>query len=134
MSVHEPSLSSAAAPPRKGALLIDVGGVLVREYLPGAADHWGARLGLSQRAFLRAMFEGNDDGVLVGRVGEDAWWRVIQERLGVGAGPIAEIRDDLAARETWDPELVARLRALRGAGGAGGTGAMGRVPTVPWSS
>ncbi|MEU7584029.1 HAD family phosphatase [Streptomyces sp. NPDC041068] len=99
---------------RTKGVLMDVGGVLVREYLPAAAREWGARLGISARAFLAALYEGNDSGVLIGVVTEDAWWHTVGRRLGIGPELVAEVRRDLAARETWDEQLVGRLRELRG--------------------
>lgn len=110
---------SGARPGRSGerALLFDVGGVLVREYLPAAAVDWGAWFGLAPRRFLAALYDGDADGVLIGRVGEDAWWTTVGERLGAGPGAIAALRRDLDARETWEDELVGRLRALRGTPG-----------------
>lgn len=101
------------------ALLMDVGGVLVTEYWPGAAAEWGARLGLSPDAFMAALYDGNDAEVLVGRVSEDDWWRgTVRGRLGVDPEAIEALRADLAARERWDPALVSRVRALRGTGTA----------------
>ena len=55
-------------------MLIDLGGVLVPDYLPAAAAAWSIRLGITQRAFLGALFGGSDDQVLTGRVSEPAWW------------------------------------------------------------
>ncbi|MFI8879182.1 HAD family hydrolase [Streptomyces sp. NPDC055243] len=102
--------------PHARGVLIDVGGVLVREYLPAAAAAWGRRLGLPAAAFMAALYEGDESGVLIGRVGADAWWETVRERLRTGPDVIAELRRDLAARETWDEELVACLRGLRGRG------------------
>ncbi|MFD9907283.1 HAD-IA family hydrolase [Streptomyces sp. NPDC059063] len=99
------------------ALLVDVGGVLVRDYLPGAAAAWGPRFGLTPREFLAALYDGNDAGVLVGRVSEDAWWTTVGERLGARPAVVAALRRDLDARETWDGALVGRLRRLRGTPG-----------------
>ncbi|MFK4070614.1 HAD family hydrolase [Streptomyces sp. NPDC029674] len=109
--------ASMAGEPGPRGVLIDVGGVLVREYLPAAATAWGARLGISAQAFLTALYEGNDSGVLIGLIPEDEWWRTVGRRLGLDADGIAEVRRDLAARETWDEALVARLRGLRGSRG-----------------
>jgi putative hydrolase of the HAD superfamily len=95
-------------------ILIDIGGVLMAEYLPAAAVEWSARLGISERSFLGALFGGNDDQVLVGRVSEPWWWSVVGERLQADPDLIAELRCDLASRESWDGALVAYLRRLRG--------------------
>lgn len=99
--------------PHARGVLMDVGGVLVREYLPAVAATWGRRLGLTPTAFLAALYEGDDSGVLVGRVSEDAWWDTVRVRLRTGPDVIAELRRDLASMESWDEELVACLRGLR---------------------
>jgi putative hydrolase of the HAD superfamily len=96
------------------AILIDIGGVLIPGYLPAAAADWSARLGISPRSFLDALFGGNDDQVLVGRVSEASWWGVVGKRLQAGPDVITELRCDLASRESWDGALVACLRRLRG--------------------
>jgi putative hydrolase of the HAD superfamily len=88
--------------------------VLIPGYLPAAAADWSARLGISPRSFLGALFGGNDDQVLVGRVSEASWWGVVGERLQAGPDVITELRRDLASRESWDGALVACLRRLRG--------------------
>lgn len=95
------------------AVLIDLGGVLIGDYLPAAAAAWAMRLGIGQQAFLAALFGGGDDQVLIGRVSEAQWWDIVAARLHVGPGLLAELRQDLAAREVWDPALVALLRRIR---------------------
>lgn len=97
------------------AILIDIGGVLLQDYLTAAAAEWSARLGTSQRAFITALFGGNDDQVLIGRTSEAAWWNIVRGRLRISRDLIAEIQGDLASRQTWDDVLVAGLRRLRGA-------------------
>lgn len=83
------------------AILIDAGGVLIPDYWPAAAAEWADRLGTSPPAFMDALFDGSDQQVLVGRVGEAAWWQVVAARLQIGPGRLAELRADLAARESW---------------------------------
>jgi putative hydrolase of the HAD superfamily len=109
--VHE---TSYGARPARKAVLIDLGGVLIPDYLPAAAAAWTTRLGLTQQAFLGALFGGSDDQVLTGRVSEPTWWDIVAGRLGAGPGLLAELRQDLASREVWDEALVALLRRLRG--------------------
>ena len=99
------------------AILIDLGGVLVHGHLPAAAAEWGTRLGIPSQAFLAALFGGSDDQVLTGRVSEPDWWAIVAARLQAGPGVLAEIQQDLAARETWDTALAAFLRSLRGHAG-----------------
>lgn len=102
------------ARPARKAVLIDLGGVLLPDYLSAAAIAWSTRLGLTQQAFLGALFGGSDDQVLTGQVSEPAWWDIVAARLGAGPGLLAELRADLASREVWDEALAALLRRLRG--------------------
>jgi putative hydrolase of the HAD superfamily len=110
-----PGGRKGAVDARPRAVLIDIGGVLVPDdYLTAAASDWGDRLGIAPHAFLAALFAGNDDRILVGRVGEAAWWRVVAARLHVDQRQAAAIRADLLARRTWDTALLAGLRRIRG--------------------
>ncbi|MCZ0975741.1 hypothetical protein O1L55_39965 [Streptomyces albulus] len=95
------------------AILLDVGGVLSPDHLTAAAAAWGDRLGMRQHAFLAALFAGNDDQVLIGRTGQEAWWRLVRRRLGTTPALMTEIRRDLAARQRWDAELVAGVGTAR---------------------
>jgi putative hydrolase of the HAD superfamily len=101
-------------PAFRKAVLIDLGGVLIPEYLPATAAAWSTRLGLTQQAFLDALFAGSDHQVLTGKVSEPAWWDIVAGRLGVSPGLLAELRQDLASREEWDETLVGFLRRVRG--------------------
>jgi putative hydrolase of the HAD superfamily len=105
---------TADARARRPAVLIDIGGVLLADYLTAAASAWGNRLGIAPHAFLAALFAGNDDQVLVGRAGETAWWRIIADRLHLDDKQAAAIRADLAARHTWNTALLTELRRIRG--------------------
>jgi putative hydrolase of the HAD superfamily len=94
------------------AILIDLGGVLT--HMPGFGEAWSARLGMTTREFLSAVYAGSDETVLIGAATEADWWRVVAGRLGVTAEVIDEMHRDLAARESWDDALVTLLRDLRG--------------------
>jgi putative hydrolase of the HAD superfamily len=94
------------------AILIDIGGVLVPDYLNAAAATWGGRLGIAPHAFITVLFAGNDDHILIGRTSEADWWRIVADRLRVGEDLLAEIRGDLAARRTWNTALLTGLRRL----------------------
>jgi putative hydrolase of the HAD superfamily len=96
------------------AVLVDVGGVLCSDGLPAVAAAWSARLGVTERSLLAAIFGGSDETVLVGRVSEPAWWRVVGARLDIGPAQLARLREDIAAAGTWDEQLLAVLRDLRG--------------------
>lgn len=95
------------------AVLVDLGGVLVGDLWPEAARDWGARLGVEPAAVLSALFSGHEEAVLVGRVAEEDWWRLVGRRLELGETTLAELIEDLARRETWDEGLARHLAAAR---------------------
>jgi hypothetical protein len=53
---------------------------------------WTTRLGLTQQAFLGALFGGSDDQVLTGQMSEPAWWDIVADRLSAGSDLLAELR------------------------------------------
>ncbi len=92
---------------------MDLGGVVVEDKLPAASAKWAARLGISERDFVTAVYAGNDTEVLVGRMDGPQWWSVVRERLGLDAAAVTELRDDLAADPVYDQELLDAVAALR---------------------
>ncbi|MCC9310024.1 HAD family phosphatase [Kitasatospora sp. RB6PN24] len=95
------------------AVLIDIGGVLSPDHLAAVADDWAGRLGRTPAEVMAALYGGNDDQILIGRVSEDAWWGVVAERLRLGPAQSGALRADVTRGHAWDPELVAAVRALR---------------------
>jgi putative hydrolase of the HAD superfamily len=95
------------------AMLVDLGGVLLHQDWQGLGAHWEAELGLPAGTFLRALFEGGDESVLIGRLPEDEWWREVGRRLGGDAALRARIEAFAAERERFDHELAAFLTSLR---------------------
>lgn len=89
--------------------------MLAPDQLTAASEAWGDRLGIAPRDFLAALFDGNDDQVLIGRTTEETWWSIVAGRLRVGTSLIAKIQRDLDARQTWDTALLTCLRNARGA-------------------
>jgi putative hydrolase of the HAD superfamily len=63
---------------------------------------------------LKAVFGGSDQTVLVGRVSEDDWWRVVGRRLNLSSDQVRHLRADLEVRETWNDSLLDSLAAARG--------------------
>jgi hypothetical protein len=85
------------------AIPIDVGGVLCSDGLDAVAAVWSAHLGVSERVLLAAIFGERDETVLVGRVSELSWRRVVATHLGIGPAPLARLPDDIAAARTPAP-------------------------------
>lgn len=95
------------------AVLVDIGGVLLVDAVSEVAAAWAPRLDRSEESFLAAVFGGNDEQVLVGRVTEDQWWDVVGARLGIAPATLTELRRALASAGEWSDALVGCLRRLR---------------------
>ncbi len=91
-------------------VVIDIGGVLVHDRLLDTASRWAGELALSPAEMLTAVYGGNDDTVLIGRVSEDEWWEVVRSRLGTDT---SGLRAALESGQTWQDELVAVLREVK---------------------
>jgi putative hydrolase of the HAD superfamily len=88
-------------------------GVLCSDGLPAVTVTWGRRLGISEQSLLRAVYAGSDEGVLVGRESEDAWWQVVADRLGIGPDLLSGLRDEITSAGTWDDQLLNASGNLR---------------------
>ena len=92
-------------------MIVDIGGVLARGAPVDPYEEWAVRLGRTRTELVNAIYGGNDDQVLVGRMGEDEWWDgVVRGRLGIDSPTQAALRAGLDAGQVWDEELVAVLR------------------------
>jgi putative hydrolase of the HAD superfamily len=102
------------ARPRQRAVLVDVGGVLCSDELSAVTADWSRRLGITARSLRGAIYGGSDQTVLIGREREEAWWKVVADRLGVGADVLNALRHEIASAGAWDEELLAFLRSVQG--------------------
>ncbi|MBO2448054.1 HAD-IA family hydrolase [Actinomadura barringtoniae] len=98
-------------PSTRRAVLIDLGGVLYRDEIKVVAAEWAERLAITPRSFLDAVYGGSDDTILIGRMGEEAWWEIVRGRLRLDAGQLGELRRDVI-RGRWDEGLVSCVRGL----------------------
>lgn len=96
------------------AVLVDIGGVLCSDGLPAVTGSWSRRLGIPGQSLRSAVYAGSDEGVLIGRVGEEAWWRTVADRLGTGPGLPDALRGEITSAGAWDEQLLAFIRDLRG--------------------
>jgi putative hydrolase of the HAD superfamily len=88
-------------------VLIDLGGVLETGCWPGLAGTWAPRLGITTGELLAAVFGGSDETVLVGAMSEDDWWQQhVRPRLGISGTTPGRLRADIAARWSWDEQLL----------------------------
>ncbi|MCK2240615.1 MULTISPECIES: contact-dependent growth inhibition system immunity protein [unclassified Crossiella] len=105
-----PELATAIMEFHRRGILIDVGGVLATENWDDLAARFTPELTTAE--LLAAVFGGNDDTVLIGRVSEDKWWQLIGDRLGLRPKPLAALR---AATDevSWNHRLLTALADLR---------------------
>src|SRR5437870_4333256 len=94
-------------------LIIDIGGVLAS--VPGVVDRWSHRLALPRHELIRAIYGGNDDAVLIGRVAENDWWEIIGGRLGLVVEVLAELRSEMEQGQVWDESLIQVVREANAA-------------------
>lgn len=100
---------------RVRSVLVDLGGVLETGCWPGLAQAWAPRLGITTRQMLAAVFGGSDQTVLVGRMSEDDWWQQhVLPRLGISGTALGRLRADIAARWSWDEQLLGCVARLGG--------------------
>jgi FMN phosphatase YigB (HAD superfamily) len=73
----------------------------------------GSAAGDHDRGLLAAVSGGSDEIVLVDAMSEDDWWQHhVRRRLGISGTTLGRLRADIAARWSWDEQLlgcVARL-------------------------
>ncbi|MCA1572927.1 MAG: hypothetical protein LC798_22095 [Chloroflexi bacterium] len=91
-------------------VIIDIGGVLVHDRLLETAGRWAQQLRISPGEMLAAIYGGNENGVLVGRVSEDEWWEIVRNRLAIDT---SSLRAELESGQTWNYDLIALLREVK---------------------
>lgn len=95
-------------------VLIDIGGVLVPNRLVPSIEAWSESRGIDGAELAQAVYSGNDDTVLIGRVTEDEWWTgTVAARTGMAIEDIASLRRHLDEDQQWDDRLVSFVRGLR---------------------
>jgi len=95
------------------SVLLDLGGVLETGCWPGVAEVWAPRLGITTEQMLAAVFGGSDETVLVGRMSEDDWWQQhVRRRLSISRTTLGRLRADIAARWSWDEQLLGYVARL----------------------
>ncbi len=74
---------------------------------------WAPRLGITTEQMLAAVFGGSDETVLVGRMSEDDWWQQhVRRRLSISRTTLGRLRADIAARWSWDEQLLGYVARL----------------------
>jgi putative hydrolase of the HAD superfamily len=100
---------------RVRSVLLDLGGVLATGCWPGTAEAWAPLLGMTTQQLAAAVFGGSDDTVLVGRMSEDDWWQQhVRSRLGISETTLVRLRADIAARWSWEEQLLGYVAKLKG--------------------
>ncbi len=96
------------------AVILDFGGVLVRNEDLSGRIKWEKRLGLPKGDLARTVFESEvTDRSLVGQATEADVWRHVAATFALNEAQSREIRRDFWAGDRIDSELVSFLRELR---------------------
>jgi len=96
------------------AVIFDIGGVIVRTEDLEPRRRWERRFGLPDWGLARIVFEGPVAvAASLGHADLDAVWEVVRQRLNLGAGELAQLREEFWAGDRYDHALLAYLRSLR---------------------
>jgi len=94
------------------AVILDVGGVLVRQENSDKRHEWEARLGLSLGQLTQTVFKAADRAA-TGEVSEQDVWKKVGNQLGLRDGQLPELQRDFWDGEQLDTELVQFISSLR---------------------
>jgi len=96
------------------AVIIDLGGVILRTEDPKPREHWERRLGLPKGALHDLVF-GSEASLqaTLGKATAEAVWRSVADGLSLSAEDLEALRNDFWAGDRIDDQLIARLRTLR---------------------
>lgn len=96
------------------AVFWDLGGVLLRTEDLSHRELWGERLGMGPWDLERLVFGTNASKLAsLGRAGVDDIWDEVQQKLGLDAEQMAELRIDFFAGDQLDQGLISFLRELK---------------------
>jgi putative hydrolase of the HAD superfamily len=96
------------------AVIFDIGGVIVRTEDLEPRRRWERRFGLPDWGLAQIVFEGPVAvAASLGHAGLDAVWEVVRQRLNLGAGELAQLREEFWAGDRYDHALLGYIRSLR---------------------
>lgn len=96
------------------AVIIDLGGVLVRTIDPSGRKKWEARLGLAEGELARIVFDSPVAArATIGQAPQRAIWDHVAATLRLDTEQLARLEQDFWSGDRLDTELVEFLRSLR---------------------
>jgi epoxide hydrolase-like predicted phosphatase len=96
------------------ALVFDCGGVVLRDRDESSYARWEQRLGLSEGALKRALYEGHLwRAAETGRISEEAFWRTAGQELGLTPEQSDALATDAWASWEVDPIVLSLVQRAR---------------------
>ena len=97
-----------------GAVYFDMGGVVLRSQTEASRRKWEHRLGLTTGWLATVVFDNPVSALAtIGQATTDEVGAEVGRQLALAPEPLAELRADFFAGDTFDVELLAFIRALR---------------------
>ncbi|HNT05443.1 MAG TPA: GNAT family N-acetyltransferase [Anaerolineae bacterium] len=97
------------------AIIVDMGGVLLRTETQEPRRKLAARLGLSLEELYEVVFESQESKLLqLGEVSYEQAWDTLAQRFGLDQRGLAEVQHQMFEADRLDLELVSYLRRARG--------------------
>lgn len=95
------------------AIIVDVGGVLVREINKSARKTWATKLNLTQRQLTKEVFRtGKAKLATVGKIGLEEIWLDIKNKFGLTEEEITNFKQDFHAGDKLNNEFYAFMQGL----------------------
>ena len=100
------------------AVILDVGGVLIRTHSRAGRQKWAARLGLTDSwEFEEFVFSGpSGRQAQLGQKTFEAHWQWLGRHFGLNKADLAQMRRDFFAGDTLNKPLVEQIKRIRKAG------------------
>ncbi len=99
------------------AVIVDVGGVLIRTHSQAGREKWAGRVGMSLAEFEQFVFGGESGRqAQLGQKTNEVHWRWLGDYFGLNESGLAEMRRDFFAGDALNESLVAYIKRLREAG------------------
>jgi len=99
------------------AVILDVGGVLIRTHSWVGREKWATKLGMDARDFEDFVFGGESGRqAQLGQITSAEHWGRLADHFGLDGSGITELRRDFFSGDLLDETLVAYIKRLRRAG------------------
>ncbi len=96
------------------AVLLDLGGVILRTEYQAPREHLAERLGLSYDELVSLVFDSESaHRASLGQISAAQHWETVAQRVGIAAAGIPGLRDEFFGGDVLDRDLLDFIRSLR---------------------